>query len=256
MSTKTGAKPKDEYIFSDYDQLEWDAGVDDYVFTAEDHPDFRSSTERLPGAGDLPKKYIVIYSTDEGFEYSAKGYYNAIKNGGYEYDSLADRVYLIKVGDVEGFNNALKKYNNIYAIFIFAHSYYRSRGFTFSEVTPEGEEKSKYNITSDRQKDGTPIWAIYKPNMVSSGYIQLFTCNAAEDGLYDISTAMANHFEAPVLSCSSKVSFWPVLRRAEGKTGVWTNPSRFKRDQDKSTGFKWTSPLKKKRRKHTWYLWP
>jgi hypothetical protein len=48
MSAKTNTKPQDEYIYSPYDQLEWDTSADDYIYTAEDHPDFRSSTIKLP----------------------------------------------------------------------------------------------------------------------------------------------------------------------------------------------------------------
>ena len=45
MSGKSGAKPKNNYIFSAYDQLEWDTSLDGYNFTAEESLSVKSEME-------------------------------------------------------------------------------------------------------------------------------------------------------------------------------------------------------------------
>ena len=71
MSSNSKKKKTDEYIFSAYDQLLNDTSLDDYVFTAEDHPDFRSSTQYIPdkesdGLPRLrPKNYLILVCDDK-----------------------------------------------------------------------------------------------------------------------------------------------------------------------------------------------
>ncbi len=255
MASKTYTKKDSGYIYNVLDQLEWDDAADDgFIYTFDDMPEFESEAAKHQ-AGDKrirPKTYLVIYSPDSGMDGPARGYYRAIQRGGYEANQGVDSVYCIKVNNVSEFNAVLSRYRNIYAIFIFVHSYCRSRGFTFKLREPN--YKLKYNITCDDQGDGTPVYELTKPDMNKNGYIELFSCDAVEDGQYDIADALSRHFGVPVLASKSGVSLWPFLINT--KTGVWTHPIALKVDDFKATGFVWTNRTKRKWKRNTHYMWP
>ncbi len=107
----------EEYIFSVYHQFEKESEIDDdYIFSAYDHPDFRSSTQYIPDHESKalpilrPKNYLILVSDDENnsFMLPAQNLRDTIRSGAYDFDSITDKVFLVDVHTVEDTRVALR----------------------------------------------------------------------------------------------------------------------------------------------------
>jgi len=183
---------------------------------------------------------------DRGFERVAEIRKQNIYDGGFNYFP-EDRVYLERANNVEEFNRIMAKHHNVYAIFIYAHSYDVGRygesgGFTFSKKF----RGAKYNVAITRGRNETHVTKLRVPDMAEDGFVHLYSCNAIGDIGYDIVSNLANHFGVPVYANQTGTSLWPPGPLPWKKTDVWANPNGYGNTSDKTQGFMWLFPLRHK----------
>jgi len=229
-----------EYIFSGMD-TEGLTGNDtelmEYLYGDDDEFYF-PSIEYDPAHNVVSKTYLILVSEDDenAFMYPAQALRFNIRQGAYDFVPEKDQVRLIDIHNFQDINDALKSNNNIYAIFIYGHSFGGSAGFA---IGPHSHERYNIGYSEDMERS-VPVTEFHTANVLPEGFIHLYSCNAISDSGEDIAHAMARHFGVRVWASKSGVSLWPPLVPASWKTGVYANPLHWL--FDKTIGFEWVLP--------------
>ncbi len=233
----------EDYIFSGVDAKELDRKEDMFerYICDEQHDNYLRDIQRMPMRSRASRTFLIFVFEDKNnaFIYPAQALRRRIRRGDYDFNPSLDQVRLIDAHNIRDINDALVNNRNIFAIFIYGHSFGGSAGIGISDRRHE-----RYNIAySKNMKRSIPVNKLHKANVLPDGFIHLYSCNAISDSGSDIAHAMANHFGVKVWASKSGVSLWPPFVRVENKRGVYVNPSQ--RLFDKTTGFDWALPKTK-----------